>query len=258
MLPRSSRTYKSRSLWSTGPSLSHYTPPSVWQKHRSLCAQPSGPAYWAFAGDSCSLLGTCHLHPSRDKAATALLLWGSRDLSAIPAGSLLTAGPALAKPAAAQEEAAAFCDPLSWSGSLEHFLKQLLSSDCVLAFIWPSKTGRNCLQPAGGSIFGEQARCGHSSTQESWHRPWPGGDLSRWLQRRRFSAGRQAWPSERGTEGGLRKPPLLSHVFVEFLMPDPIVEAGNTAASLTDKISDVRNLAAERETMQKLPSKLGI
>ena len=41
-------------------------------------------------------------------------------------------------------------------------------------------------------------------------------------------------------------------------MPDPIVEAGNTAASLTDKISDVRNLAAERETMQKLPSKLGI
>ncbi|KAB0369703.1 hypothetical protein FD755_018696, partial [Muntiacus reevesi] len=86
----------------------------------------------------------------------------SRGLSAIPAGSLLTAGPALAKPAAAQEEAAAFCDPLSWAGSFEHFLKQLLSSDCVLAFIWPSKTGRNCLQPAGGSIFGEQA--GSTST----------------------------------------------------------------------------------------------
>ena len=42
-------------------------------------------------------------------------------------------------------------------------------------------------------------------------------------------------------------------------MPDPIVDAGNTAASVTDKISDVRNLAAAgRETMQKLPSKLGI
>ena len=42
-------------------------------------------------------------------------------------------------------------------------------------------------------------------------------------------------------------------------MPDPIVDAGNTAASVIDKISDVRNLAAAgRETMQKLPSKLGI
>lgn len=76
-------------------------------------------------------------------------------------------------------------------------------------------------------------------------------------RRRRFSAGRQAWPSERGTEGGLSKPPLLSHVFVEFLTPDPIAEAGNTAASMTDKTPDVRNLAAGRQTVQKPPSESG-
>ena len=73
-----------------------------------------------------SLLRTCHLRSGRERAGTALPLRSSRDLSVIPAGSVLTAGPALAMPAAAQEEAAAFCDPLS-------------------------KKGRNCLQPAGGS-----------------------------------------------------------------------------------------------------------
>ena len=76
-------------------------------------------------------------------------------------------------------------------------------------------------------------------------------------RRRRFSAGRQARPSERGTEGGLSKPPWLSHVVVEFLMPDPIAEARNTAASTTDKTPDVRNLAAGREAVQKLPSESG-
>jgi len=76
-------------------------------------------------------------------------------------------------------------------------------------------------------------------------------------RRRCFSAGRQARPSEGGTEGGLSKPPLLSHVVVEFLMPDPTAEAGNTAASTTDKTPDVRNLAAGRETVQKLPSESG-
>lgn len=84
----------------------------------------------------------------------------------IPAGSILTAGPSPAMPAAAQEEAAAFCDLLCWAGSPEHFLEQLPALTASLPLFGSGRgteIARSQLEGAG-HIFGEQTGSGRSRT----------------------------------------------------------------------------------------------
>lgn len=47
-------------------------------------------------------------------------------------------------------------------------------------------------------------------------------------------------------------------MFIELIVPDIVMGAGNTAATGTDKTSDVRNLEYGGRTLRKLTSKLGI
>lgn len=62
-----------------------------------------------------------------------------------------------------------------------------------------------------------------------------------------------------GREGhlweGLSEPPSLRQVFTEFIVSDPVPEAGDTAANTADKIPNVPNVGLGRKTIQKLTSK---
>lgn len=98
---------------------------------------------------------TCIL--SREKANPAPLPRCYRYLSVVLAGSILTAAPSLAMPAAAFF---AYLPPLPhprWAGSPEHFRGQPPSTDYILAFLWPGEREEiACSQLEGSWLWAQQ------------------------------------------------------------------------------------------------------